>query len=116
MDRVTRKQAGGRNHHRAIRKCRRHVTAIIRHLPLVITDHAELNELAHVFAQGQRLAEPPFISEGLTRRFVRPVDALLLAVDFPVGEETRTGTFVFGEVNRRPRRHVIAKVAGPNIV
>jgi len=29
---------------------------------------------------------------------------LLLAVDLPVGEETRTGTFVFGEVNRRPRR------------
>ena len=115
MDRVIGQGVGRQDEGVAKRSGECKCAAVVRYLPLVITDHADLKELAKIFAEGQDLADTPFIGEGLARSFISAVGALLLAVDFPVGEDARTGAFVLGEINRSPHDHVIAKIARSNV-
>ena len=101
---------------RQIRRPNRYGAAVLRYLPLVVADKANLQELAEVLFQRENLPKTPLHGEGLPRSLLGAVGALPGPVNLPVCEEVRTGPFVLGDVVGYSVDQVIAEVTAPDVI
>ena len=84
-------------------------------LPLVVSDHPNLQKLTQVFLDGQNLPYAPFIAECLTGRLIGIVRALPWRLNFPIGKEIGTGAFIFCDVESRSGKGKRMFVRGGNL-
>src|SRR5271154_935822 len=115
MDGVERERASGQNS-RPDRKWIWNGAAVGGNLPLVITNYAELEQLAEIFLQRKNLANAPFVGKSLPGSLDGAVGAGARTVTFPVREEVHAGAPVFGYVVSGRPLHVVAPVARANVI
>src|SRR5271154_206288 len=115
MDGVERERASGQNS-RPDRKWIWNGAAVGGHLPLVITNYAELEQLAEVFLQRKNLADAPFVGKSLPRSLGSVVGAGARTVTFPVREQIYAGASILRDVVRGAPLNVVAPVAGANVI
>ncbi len=87
--------------------------AISRDLPLVISNHTQLEQPAEIFLQGNNLPEAPLIGEGFTRRHL---GAVLLPVEFPIRGQVQTGSLVLRQVQRGSTQEMVTPVSGTDVI